>query len=567
MPDELGAPLRDLHPVLARVLAARDVRRAEDIDHSLKHLTPPSGLSGLDAAVELLVEAVEADARILFVGDYDADGATSCALGVSALRAMGARQVSYLVPNRMAFGYGLTPEIVEVAAQAEPDLLVTVDNGIASHAGVQAAVERGISVLITDHHLPAATLPPADAIVNPNQPGDRFPAKALAGVGVLFYVLMALRARLRALGWFAAEGIDEPNLADFLDLVAIGTVADVVPLDRVNRILVAQGIARINAGRARPGVTALLDIARRPPGRVVAADLGFAVGPRLNAAGRLEDMSIGIECLLADDEAQARALALELDLLNAQRREIEAGMQEQALAAVAALELAEQGTLPRGVCLYHREWHQGVVGLVASRLRERLDRPVVALADSADDELRGSARSIPGLHIRDVLEAVATAHPGTIERFGGHAMAAGLTLRRDHLERFQAAFEAEVERALGDTDLVADILTDGDLAEIDLGVAELLRSAVPWGAGFPEPIFDGTFQVLEQRALDGGHLKLRLRAVDGAAAPLEAIAFRVLGDGPAPPPLERIRAAYRLDVNDYRGRRTPQLVIDYMEAC
>ncbi len=566
VPAELPAFLRSQPPALARVFAARAVRKPEELDLSLGRLPAPSRFKGMEEAVELLVDAIEADARILFIGDYDADGATSCALGVSALRALGAAQVSYLVPNRLAFGYGLTPEIVEVAAFSQPDLLVTVDNGIASHDGVRAAAERGMSVLVTDHHLPAETLPAADAIVNPNQPGDGFPSKCLAGVGVLFYVLLSLRTRLRTLGWFATQGIPEPNLADYLDLVAIGTVADVVSLDHTNRILVAQGVARINAGRCRPGVKALLEVARRPLGRIVNADLGFGVGPRLNAAGRLEDMSAGIECLLADEDEHAKGLARELDRLNAQRRDIEAGMQQQALEAVAALHLEQDSDLPRGLCLFHRDWHQGVVGLVASRIRERFDRPVVAFAPSGDEELRGSARSVPGLHIRDVLSAVATRSAGLIERFGGHAMAAGLTLKNANLEPFRRAFEEEVCTQLGSAERVGDVLSDGELDTLDLQTAELLRAAAPWGAGFPEPVFDGTFEVLARRVLDGGHLKLRLKPT-GAGGSLDAIAFRAVSDGDDPVVPQRIRAAYRLDVNEYRGQRSPQLVIEYLEPC
>ncbi|HQU16552.1 MAG: single-stranded-DNA-specific exonuclease RecJ [Chromatiales bacterium 21-64-14] len=552
-----------LHPVLRRVYAARRVRGPADLEHSLERLHPLTGLTGIASAAALLSEAVEQDRRILLVGDFDADGATSCALAVLALRALGARQVHYLVPNRFEFGYGLTAEIVAVAADWHPDLIVTVDNGIASLEGVAAAHARGIQVLVTDHHLPGATLPAADAIVNPNLPGDPFPSKHLAGVGVIFYVLSAARAHLRAAGWFARRGIGEPKLAQFLDLVALGTVADVVPLDANNRILVQQGLLRIRSGQCRPGIAALLAVAKRGQSRVVAADLAFGVGPRLNAAGRLEDMSLGIECLITDDLDAAREMAQRLDELNHARRAIEAQMQTQALEVLEGLGLQDDDpALPMGLCLYDARWHPGVIGILAARIRERFHRPVIAFAPDGAG-LKGSARSIPGLHIRDALDAVASRNPGLLSRFGGHAMAAGLSLALDRLEDFRTAFDDQVRRCLGPEDLEGICYTDGELApaELHLETAQLLRDGGPWGAGFPEPCFDGEFQVLAQRVVGERHLKLTLRPAGGRQS-IDGIAFQT----PAPPvPWERVRIAYRLDVNEYQGVTSPQLLVEFIE--
>jgi single-stranded-DNA-specific exonuclease len=476
---------------------------------------------------------------------------------------MGAREVQFVVPNRFEYGYGLTPEIVAVAAQYQPDVLITVDNGISSIEGVQAAKTLGMQVLITDHHLPAAELPLADAIVNPNQPGDDFPSKHLAGVGVIFYVMLALRSRLRSDGWFVERNVTEPNLARLLDLVALGTVADVVPLDHNNRILVAQGLKRINQGQACPGILALLKAAGRKPGRLAAADLGFVVAPRLNAAGRLTDMSLGIECLLTDSESRAQEIAQELDRLNHDRRAIESEMQNQALAIVQELHLGEHG-LPAGVCLFDPAWHQGVIGILAARIRERVHRPVIAFAPATETEIKGSARSVPGLHIRDVLDAVAARHPGLVSKFGGHAMAAGLSLPRTHFDAFQRAFAEEVARHLDADDLHGEIHSDGTLAadDLTLDLAQQLRAAGPWGQGFPEPMFDGEFEVVNQRVVAEKHLKLYLRAAPGAD-PVEAIAFRAL-ESATMPAWSRIRAAYRLDVNEYQGNRSLQLVIEYL---
>jgi single-stranded-DNA-specific exonuclease len=529
----------------------------------LKDLLPFQGLKGLDAAVTLLEEALVRNLRIVVVADFDADGATACAVAVRALRAMGAQQVGYVVPDRLVHGYGLTTGIVEVAATLSPNLLVTVDNGISSVEGVAAATRKGIRVLVTDHHLPGPELPAADAIVNPNCPGDDFPSKCLAGVGVIFYVMLALRRSLRELGWFGPRR-PEPNLGTLLDLVALGTVADVVPLDHNNRILVAQGLARIRAGAACAGIAALLDVAGRAPARAGCADLGFFVGPRLNAAGRLEDMSFGVACLLADDPSHARALAVRLDALNRERRAIEAKMQAQALEELARIRFEEGRDLPWGLALYDANWHPGVVGILAARLKDRLNRPVIAFAPGPEGDLRGSARTLPGLHVRDTLDAIATRHPGLLSRFGGHAMAAGLTLPRDHFAAFATAFDTEVRNRLAPEDLCGVILSDGELTSPDLGLdlAQALRAGGPWGQGFPEPIFDGIFDCLDSRVVGERHLKLRVRLAEGST-PLEAIAFNATT---TPRAGTRLRLAYRLDVNEYRDTLRAQLVVEYLEA-
>ncbi len=552
----------DMPGILRRIYAARAITSPQELDYSLKNLLPPESLGGLAAAAELLQTAIVAGQRILIVGDFDADGATSCALCVRGLRAMGAADVRYLVPNRFEYGYGLTPEIVEVAARQAPALIMTVDNGIASIDGVAAAKRAGMRVLITDHHLPGHSLPEADAIVNPSLPGDAFPSKALAGVGVAFYVLLALRARLREQGWFADQGIDVPNLAQWLDLVALGTVADVVPLDRNNRVLVKQGLQRIRAGNCVPGLRALLEAGGRSLPRVVASDLGFAAGPRLNAAGRLDDMSLGIECLLAEDATAARHMAAQLDALNRERREIESDMQAQALTAIENLQLDDE-RLPTGLCLFDPDWHQGVIGILAARIKDRLHRPVIAFARSAEGEIKGSARSVTGLHIRDVLDAVATRHPQLVQKFGGHAMAAGLSLAESDYPAFAAAFDAEVSRHLSVDDLHTCLYSDGELSdgELSLETAQQLRDAGPWGQGFPEPLFDGCFEILGQRVVGERHLKLTVKPPRGTGR-IDAIAFNtpVLPAG-----CRSARLAYRLDVNEYRGLVSPQLVVEHIE--
>ena len=553
----------DLHPVLRRVYAARAVESADDLDYSLERLIPPAELGGLTGAVDLLEAAVSGHQRIVVVGDFDADGATSCALCMRALRAMGATEIHYLVPNRFEYGYGLTPEIVNVAAELQPDLIMTVDNGISSIEGVAAASQQGIKVLITDHHLPGKQLPAAAAIVNPNNIGDGFPSKNLAGVGVAFYVMLALRARLRDKGWFRNEAIAEPNLAQYLDLVALGTVADVVPLDRNNRILVQQGVQRMRAGRCVPGIRALLEVAGRSLSRLVSTDLGFTVGPRLNAAGRLDDMSLGIECLLADDAKAASAMAARLDALNRERKDIESDMQSRALEAIENLKLDDK-QLPVGLCLFDPGWHQGVIGILAARIKERFHRPVIAFARSGDGEIKGSARSVSGLHIRDALDAVAARHPDLIAKFGGHAMAAGLSLPEAHYPAFASAFDEEVSRQLSRDDLNGVIYSDGELAEQELSLetAQLLRDASPWGQGFPAPVFEGDFNVVSHRVVGQRHLKMTLSPERGHCQ-IDGIAFNteVLPRGS-----QRVHMAYRLDVNEYRGIVTPQLIVEHMEA-
>lgn len=554
--------LGDLPPLLTRLYAARGVRSAVELDKGLARLIPYQQLKGIDAAVSLLITALQQRQRILIVGDFDADGATASSVGVLGLRMLGAAHVDYLVPNRFEYGYGLTPEIVAVALQREPQLLLTVDNGISSVEGVAAAKAAGLTVLVTDHHLPGPELPAADAIVNPNQPGCEFPSKALAGVGVMFYVLLALRARLRELNWFAERGLNEPNLAELLDLVALGSVADVVPLDANNRILVHQGLARIRAGRARPGLRAVLEVAGRDHQRINSTDLGFILGPRLNAAGRLDDMSLGIECLLCEDEALARDMAQQLDELNKDRKSIEQGMQREALAQLKDLPLAD---MPFGLCLFDPDWHQGVIGILASRLKERYFRPAIAFADAGDGLLKGSARSVPGLHIRDALDAVAAKHPGLISKFGGHAMAAGLSLPQENYGAFAAAFDAEVRRQLHADDLTGRLLSDGQLSvtEFNLELAKALRHAGPWGQHFPEPLFHGVFQIVQQRLVGEKHLKLVLKTECGGQT-LDGIAFNIDRELWPNPTVRWVEVAYKLDVNEFRGNETVQLMIAHL---
>jgi len=554
-----------LPDILKRLYANRGITEASDTDLSLKHLLPPQQLRGVAEAADLLADAIEGDARVIIVGDFDADGATSVALAVSVLRQLGLKDVSYLVPNRFEFGYGLSPEIVALAANQEPDLIVTVDNGISSHAGVMTAQGFGMSVLITDHHLPGDELPGADVIVNPNQPRCQFPSKALAGVGVMFYVLTALRAELRSRGWFDQTGREPPNMADSLDLVALGTVADVVPLDRNNRILVAGGLARIRAGRARPGIEALLEVAGRDGRGISSTDLGFILGPRLNAAGRLDDMSVGIECLLAESHAAARPLALQLHELNRERRDIEADMQEEAQAQMSALAL-EPTAMPFGLCVYQPSFHQGVVGIVASRLREQYHRPTIVFADAGEGELKGSGRSIEGVHIRDVLDSIAASHPTLIDKFGGHAMAAGLTLPAARLGEFETAFNETVGAVLSGVPPEPILETDGELSasELALETAELIERAGPWGQHFPEPVFEGVFRVLEQRLLKERHLKLLLAHEDQR---LEGIAFNVNLEEWPDFGADKVALIYQLAVNDFRGERRAQLVIKQLWKC
>lgn len=561
LPDTLPF-LGDLPPLLTRLYAARGVACATELDKSLARLIPYQQLKGIDAAVDLLVKALEQRQRLVIVGDFDADGATASTVGVLGLRLLGAEHVDYLVPNRFEYGYGLTPEIVQVALEREPQLLITVDNGISSVEGVAAAKAAGLRVLVTDHHLPGNELPAADAIVNPNQPGCTFPSKSLAGVGVIFYVLLALRARLRADGWFERTGRAEPNLGELLDLVALGSVADVVPLDANNRILVHQGLMRIRAGRARPGLKAILEVARREPSRITSTDLGFILGPRLNAAGRLDDMSLGIECLLCDDPVLAREMATQLDELNQDRKSIEQGMQREALAQLKDLPVE---SMPFGLCLFDAEWHQGVIGILASRLKERYHRPTIAFASAGEGVLKGSARSVPGFHIRDALDAVAARHPDLISKFGGHAMAAGLSLPEENFPAFAQAFDEEVRRQLCEEDLTGRLLSDGSLAveEFHLELARALRNAGPWGQHFPEPMFHGVFELMEQRVVGERHLKMVLRTECGTVK-LDGIAFGVDRDIWPNPTIRWVELAYKLDLNEFRGNETVQLLVAHI---
>ena len=567
-PGDLVLP-ESLPPLVRRIYSQRPLAALTELELTLSQLIPPARLKGIDAAVDLLEAALKEGERLLIVADFDADGATSCALALTVLRAFGCAHVDYIVPNRFEYGYGLTPEIVELAKGKNPDLIITVDNGISSIEGIESARAAGIKTLVTDHHLPGRELPAADAIVNPNQPGCEFPSKSIAGVGVIFYVMLALRSRLRDNGWFTSKGIPEPNLAEQLDLVALGTVADVVALDHNNRILVSEGIKRIRAGRARPGILSLLTLAKRNFSTLAASDLGFAVGPRLNAAGRLDDMSTGIECLLTQSEHEAHEYALELDGMNKDRRDIEAGMREQAFALVDQLAF-DANDLPAGLSLFDERWHQGVVGIVASRIKERCHRPVIAFAladaDDPESELKGSARSIPGFHIRDALDAVAAANPGLVTKFGGHAMAAGLSLSRANFDAFAQAFAAEATRVLSPELLQATIVSDGELSaeELTLGCAADLAAAGPWGQAFPEPTFHGRFKLQQQRRLGENHLKMVLSPLGDDGFLVDAIAFGVSeADWPASSATE-IELAYRLNINEFRGARTLQLMVEHL---
>jgi single-stranded-DNA-specific exonuclease len=557
-----------VHPLLQRIYSARHVEQVDDIELSLKKLLPPDRLAGLQDAVSLLVNALTCKQHIMIIGDYDADGATSTALAMRVLTTMGAGKVSYLVPNRFEYGYGLTTGIVQEAAKQNPYLIVTVDNGISNIEGVEFAKAQGIKVLITDHHLPGLQLPDADAIVNPNQPHDQFESKSLAGVGVIFYVLSALRKQLREMGWFEQKGISEPNMADYLDIVALGTVADVVPLDRNNRILVNEGIKRIRAGRCVKGISALLEAAQRNPARLVSTDLGFAVGPRLNAAGRLDDMSVGIECLLADDES-AYQLAYQLDNLNRERRSIETGMQSEALRYLEQIDVDDQPVF--GLSLYDETWHQGVIGILASRIKEKIHRPVIVFAPGDEGEIKGSGRSISGIHIRDALEAVSSQYPGLIKKFGGHAMAAGLTLSATDFSLFADAFNQQIDLMSDDEMLEAVVLTDGQLETdyFDLQTIELLEQGGPWGQAFPEPLFNGNFRVISQRILKDKHVKLVLSPDNESHGEtlLDGIVFNHF-DGSEPEHEkqlpESVELVYKLAINDFRGQQSLQLIIDHI---
>lgn len=553
---------------LAKIYAARGITDQRQLGRTLKELLPDSGLKDIDKATQRVAQAVTENQKIIIVGDFDCDGATSTAVLILGLRMMGAHRVDYLVPNRFEFGYGLSPEIVDVAAQDEPSLIITVDNGVASIEGVDRANELGIDVVVTDHHLAGSELPKAVAIVNPNRKDCEFQAKSTCGVGVVFYLLISLRRELLARGWFDSESIAQPNLASLLDLVALGTVADVVALEHNNRTLVYQGLQRIRAGRARPGLLALLELANRRLDKLVASDLGFAVAPRLNAAGRLDDMSIGIECLLCDDPQQAREYALTLDQLNIERRAIEQEMQVQALQFLTELEakVSSNQQLPTGICLFNESWHQGVIGILASRIKDKLHRPVIAFAPGDEGEIKGSARSISGVHLRDALADVNALNPGLIKKFGGHAMAAGLTIDASRLAQFEKAFDTVVTQTVKEEDLQAVLLTDGELAPSQMNehYANLFRDAGPWGHSFSEPLFDNTFKIIQQRIVGKRHLKLVLmEPVSGLA--IDAIYFNVDEKVWPDESIQTVRAVYKLDVNEFRGKRSVQLMIDYLE--
>ena len=561
-----GASLSsDLHPVIDRIYRGRNIANLDDLENGLKGLTHFNVLKGMPQAAQILANAVVQNKRIIIVGDFDADGATSTSVCILALRAMGYHNVDFLVPNRFDFGYGLSVPIVDEAAKQRAEVIVTVDNGISCIDGVTHAKSLGMQVVVTDHHLPGDVLPPADAIVNPNQPGCEFPSKNLAGVGVAFYIMLALKAELQQQGHFEKAGVAPPNLASLLDIVAVGTVADVVVLDKNNRILVHQGLQRIRAGKCRPGIKALVEVANRDCAHLTSTDLGFVVGPRLNAAGRLDDMSQGIACLLEDETIQARMIAAELDALNKERREIETGMKAQAETVLEQMAL-DEGDMPSALVVYREDFHQGVIGIVAGRLKEKYLKPVIAFAHQDDEIIKGSARSIPGVHIRDVLDEVNTRYPGVIEKFGGHAMAAGLSLPVAKLQDFERAFVDIARAHMAKLDGNHALLSDGDLSskELCLPFAHLLRQAGPFGQGFESPLFDGEFALLDQRLVGQKHLKMVLKS-DGANE-VDAIAFNVDLESWPNAMVKRVHIAYRLDINVFRGQETVQLIVEQIEA-
>lgn len=556
----------EIPAILQRIYASRGITNDAELERGAKGLLNYNQLYGMADAVTLLVTALTNNTRIIIVGDFDADGATSSALSVLALKMLGCRNVDYLVPNRFDDGYGLSPEVAQQAIDRGAELIMTVDNGVSSIAGVTAAKAQGVQVLVTDHHLPGDCLPAADAMVNPNLDQCGFPSKALCGVGVAFYLMLALRAELRNNGWFEQQALAVPNLAELLDLVALGTVADVVALDGNNRILVHQGLQRIRAGKCRPGIQALIEVANRDPARLVASDLGFALGPRINAAGRLDDMSFGVELLLCDNIQAARRMASELDALNQTRKEIEQGMKEEGLAICERLQFNQQD-MPYGLVLFQRDWHQGVIGILASRIKDKYHRPVIAFADAGNGEIKGSCRSIVGLHMRDVLDVVDTQHPGMILKFGGHAMAAGLTIPESQLDAFSLAFDAAVRKVLDEDALQGILLSDGELQphELTLETAEILRAGGPWGQQFPEPTFDGSFRLLHQKLVAGKHLKMMVEPLAGGSV-IDAIAFNVDLKRWPDASVQQIELVYRLDVNEFRGNRSVQLMVEHLAA-
>ncbi|HIF9161543.1 TPA: single-stranded-DNA-specific exonuclease RecJ [Photobacterium damselae] len=551
---------------LKRIYASRGITHDGELERGAKGLLSYNQLHGMAQAVDLLEQALRNNQRIIIVGDFDADGATSSALSVLAFKMLGCQNVDYLVPNRFDDGYGLSPEVVDQALAKGVEVIMTVDNGVSSLSGVAYAKEKGLTVVVTDHHLPGDILPNADAIVNPNLNECGFPSKALCGVGVAFYLMLALRAQLRATDWFTQQNIPEPNLAELLDLVALGTVADVVALDGNNRILVHQGLQRIRAGRCRPGIQALIEVANRDPQKIVTSDLGFALGPRINAAGRLDDMAFGVELLLCDNIQSARRMATELDGLNQTRKEIEQGMKEEALAICERLKFSAND-MPYGLVLFQKDWHQGVIGILASRIKEKFHRPVICFADAGNEQIKGSCRSIPGLHMRDVLDLIDTQNPGMIAKFGGHAMAAGLTIDTKQLDAFSRAFDQSVRNELGEDELKGVLLTDGELEanEFNLDTAEMLRAGGPWGQQFPEPTFDGTFRLLHQKLVGGKHLKMMVEPLHGGSV-IDAIAFNVDLKRWPDASVQQVELVYRLDINEFRGNRSVQLMIEHLAA-
>jgi single-stranded-DNA-specific exonuclease len=555
-----------LHPVIDRIYRGRQVSHTDELENGLKGLTHYKALKGIETGAALLADAVEQNKRIIIVGDFDADGATSIAVCLLSMGLMGFNNIDYLVPNRFDFGYGLSVPIVDVAIERDADVIVTVDNGISCIDGVTHAKEKGLEVIVTDHHLPGDTLPPADAIVNPNQPGCTFPSKNLAGVGVSFYIMLAIKAELQQRGYFERSGVVPPNLATLLDIVAVGTVADVVVLDKNNRILVHQGLQRIRAGKCRPGIKALVEVANRECSHLTSTDLGFVVGPRLNAAGRLDDMSQGIACLLEDDKIQARMIAAELDALNKERREIETGMKAQAEQALEKMSI-DEGDMPAALVVYRADFHQGVIGIVAGRLKEKYLKPVIAFAHQDEAVIKGSARSIPGVHIRDVLDEVNTRYPNVIDKFGGHAMAAGLSLPVDKLAEFEQAFVEITQAHVDKLDTAHALLSDGDLGseELSLPFAHMLRQAGPFGQGFESPLFDGEFQLVDQRLVGQKHLKMVVKSKEGTE--IDAIAFNVDLKTWPNAMVKNVHIAYRLDINVFRGQESVQLIVEQIDAA
>ncbi|MFV0449541.1 MAG: single-stranded-DNA-specific exonuclease RecJ [Vibrio sp.] len=558
-------------PILKRVYLNRGVTDLEQLNKAAKALHSYQKLHGIEQAVELLYQAILEQKRIIIVGDFDADGATSSALSVLALHMLGSRNVDYLVPNRFEDGYGLSPEVVDQAISLGAEMIMTVDNGVSSIEGVRYAKQKGLQVLVTDHHLPGKELPEVDAMVNPNLQQCAFPSKALAGVGVAFYLMMALCVHMRKVGYFTEQAMQEPKLMELIDLVALGTVADVVALDENNRILVHQGLQRIRAGLARPGIQALIEVAKRDASKLVASDFGFALGPRINAAGRLDDMSFGVELLLCNNIHAARRMASELDALNQTRKDIEEGMKQEAIAFCERLEFGKDSELPYGLVLFQRDWHQGVIGILASRIKEQYHRPVIAFADGGDGLIKGSCRSIAGLHMRDALDKIDTQNPGVIKKFGGHAMAAGLTIAEKDFERFCKLFDEVVRQDLDDAMLKGVILSDGELKpeEFSMHTAETLRAGGPWGQAFPEPIFDGEFKVLHQKLVGEKHLKLMLEPLHKSHPTnimIDGIAFNVDVRRWPDASVKTVRLAYKLDINEFRGNQSLQLMIDHLVA-